>query len=74
MIELMETYNQPVQQAKPDTVRYGYTGITEFGLMVDDIDHWFEKIRAAGYRTKPTISGRAQISVVCSYSMTMTAA
>lgn len=48
MIELMETYNQPVQQAKPDTVRYGYTGITELGLMVDDIDHWFEKTPGRG--------------------------
>jgi len=52
MIELMETLNPAVKQAAPETVRYGYTGFTELGLVVDDLDHWWEKIRAAGYRTQ----------------------
>lgn len=52
MIELMETVNPAVQKTSPDAPGYGYTGITELGLVVDDIEHWFDKIREAGYRTQ----------------------
>ncbi|MFD2580226.1 VOC family protein [Novosphingobium colocasiae] len=31
-------------------LRYGHTGIHELGLLVEGIDGWFEKIKAAGYR------------------------
>jgi catechol 2,3-dioxygenase-like lactoylglutathione lyase family enzyme len=52
MIELMQTLHPAVRQAQPETVRYGYTGFTELGLAVDDIDYWWDRIRAAGYRTQ----------------------
>lgn len=31
---------------------YDYTGFQELGLLVTDIEQWFEKVRAAGYKTQ----------------------
>jgi catechol 2,3-dioxygenase-like lactoylglutathione lyase family enzyme len=36
----------------PKNLRYGHTGFHELGLLVDDIDAFFEKVRAAGYETQ----------------------
>lgn len=49
LIELQECENPAIQTTPPDNLRYGHTGIHELGLLVDDIEHWFKKIRAAGY-------------------------
>ena len=37
---------------KEERESYAHTGIHEVGLLVEDIDHWFDKIRAAGYETQ----------------------
>lgn len=51
MIELQECENPRVERTPPENLRYGHTGIHELGLQVDDIDYWFDRIRAAGYET-----------------------
>ena len=62
MIELMETQNPAVQKADRGWVRYGYTGFTELGLVVDDLDYWYDRITEAGYEPQaPYIWPCAQI-------------
>lgn len=51
-IELQECQNPAIEKTPPENLRYGHTGIHELGLLVSDIDGWFEKVRAAGYRTQ----------------------
>ena len=49
----MQSCEVPAIQKTPEEIlRYGYTGFGELGLLVKDIDGWFEKVRAAGYRTQ----------------------
>ena len=40
------------EETPPEKLRYGHTGFHELGLVVDDIDAFFEKVRAAGYETQ----------------------
>ena len=40
------------QLLAPENLRYGHTGFHELGLLVDDIDAFFAKVRAAGYQTQ----------------------
>ncbi|WP_404477089.1 VOC family protein [Novosphingobium sp. BL-52-GroH] len=51
-IELQECQNPAIEKTPQENLRYGHTGIHELGLLVADIDGWFEKVRAAGYRTQ----------------------
>lgn len=51
-IELQECQNPAIEKTPQENLRYGHTGIHELGLLVTDIDGWFEKVRAAGYRTQ----------------------
>jgi catechol 2,3-dioxygenase-like lactoylglutathione lyase family enzyme len=50
--ELQECLNPAITKTPEENLRYGHTGIHELGLLVTDIDGWFEKVRAAGYRTQ----------------------
>ena len=52
MIELLQPQTPRVQQTPPERLLYGHSGIHELGLVLDDIDGFFEKVRAAGYRTQ----------------------
>lgn len=52
MIELQQPEVPKIQKTPPENLRYGHTGIHELGLLVKDIDTWFDKVRAAGYRTQ----------------------
>lgn len=52
MIELQQPEVPKIQKTPPENLRYGHTGIHELGLLVKDIDAWFEKVRAAGYKTQ----------------------
>ena len=52
LIELQQCENPKIQTTPPENLRYGHTGIHELGLLVTDIDAWFEKVRAAGYQTQ----------------------
>ncbi len=52
LIELQECENPAIQRTPKENLRYGHTGFHELGLLVDDIDGWFEKVRAAGYETQ----------------------
>lgn len=52
LIELQECETPAIQKTPPENLRYGHTGIHELGLLVDDIDGWFDKVRAAGYETQ----------------------
>jgi len=51
-IELQQPETPEVQLTPPDRLQYGYTGIRELGLVVDDIDAMFAKVRAAGLHTQ----------------------
>jgi len=52
LIELQECENPRIKSTPKENLRYGHTGFHELGLLVDDIDGWFQKIRAAGYETQ----------------------
>ena len=52
LIELQECENPAIKATPPENLRYGHTGFHELGLLVDDIDRWFETVRAAGYETQ----------------------
>jgi catechol 2,3-dioxygenase-like lactoylglutathione lyase family enzyme len=50
-IELQQPQNPNVQLTPPENLRYAHTGVHELGLVVENIDEMFEKVRAAGLRT-----------------------
>lgn len=50
MLELQEALNPPVRQLPEEYHSYYYTGMREVAFLVDNIDGWFEKVKAAGYR------------------------
>lgn len=50
-IELEQPLDTPLALTLPDNLRYKTTGMHEYALRVKDIDEWFKKIRAAGYKT-----------------------
>ena len=52
MIELQCPKAPRIEKTPPENLRYGHTGFHELGFQVDDVDGWFEKVRAAGYRTQ----------------------
>lgn len=52
IIELQQCENPRIERTPPERQRYAHTGIHELGLVVDDIDGWFDKVRAAGYTTQ----------------------
>jgi catechol 2,3-dioxygenase-like lactoylglutathione lyase family enzyme len=52
LIELQECEVPAIQKTPPENLRYGHTGFHELGLLVDDIDSFFAKVRAAGYQTQ----------------------
>ncbi|MGE0861139.1 MAG: VOC family protein [Gammaproteobacteria bacterium] len=52
LIELQQCEVPSIQKTPPENLRYGHTGIHELGLVVEDIDGWFAKVRAAGYETQ----------------------
>lgn len=52
LIELQECEVPAIQKTPKENLRYGHTGFHELGLVVDDIDAFFEKVRAAGYETQ----------------------
>ncbi|AEG50908.1 Glyoxalase/bleomycin resistance protein/dioxygenase [Sphingobium chlorophenolicum L-1] len=52
MMEINRTITPKLVVTPRSELGYDRTGIRELGLEVSDIDHWFEKIRAAGYETQ----------------------
>ena len=52
LIELQQCEVPAIQKTPEENLRYGHTGFHELGLLVEDIDGWFQKIRAEGYRTQ----------------------
>lgn len=60
LIELCHPVYPPLELSKPEWKDYGYTGHTEQGFLVDDIDAWYKKIVNAGYRpqSEPWYAGR----------------
>jgi len=52
LIELQQCEVPKIQRTPPENLRYGHTGFHELGLLVDDIDTFFAKVRAAGYQTQ----------------------
>ena len=52
MIELLQPEVPSVQATPSEKLLYAHSGIHELGLVLDDIDAFFEKVRAAGYRTQ----------------------
>ncbi len=52
LIELQHCEVPAIKKTDPKTLRYGHTGFHELGLLVEDIDSFFEKIKSAGYETQ----------------------
>ncbi|EFK09379.1 glyoxalase family protein [delta proteobacterium NaphS2] len=52
MIELEQPIVPKVQKVPKEQLQYGYVGLSELAFCVDNIDEWFEKIKAAGYETQ----------------------
>ena len=52
LIELQQCENPAVVRTSPENLRYGHTGFHELGLAVDNIEEFFERVRAAGYETQ----------------------
>jgi hypothetical protein len=52
IIELQQSLHPPVTKTPPQMLGYSTTGLHELGLLVDDIDGWFARIRSAGYETQ----------------------
>lgn len=52
LIELQQCENPKIQRTPPENLRYGHTGFHELGLLVDDIDYWFTRIKESGYETQ----------------------
>lgn len=50
LIELCHPIHPQLIESKPEWKDYGFTGHTEQGFLVDDIDEWYKKIVDAGYR------------------------
>lgn len=51
MIELQQPITPQVEPTPPENLRYHHTGIHEVAFLVEDIDEWFDRVRAAGYQT-----------------------
>ncbi len=51
-LELEEPRVPSVQTTPSEGRRYGWTGIQELAFQVDDLDHWWNAIRDAGYETQ----------------------
>jgi catechol 2,3-dioxygenase-like lactoylglutathione lyase family enzyme len=52
IIELLEPQVPAVQKTPPENLRYGHSGFHELGLVTDDVDGMFKRVRAAGYKTQ----------------------
>jgi len=52
MLEINRSIVPRMETSPHGAIDYSKTGIRELGLEVTDIDGWFDKIRAAGYRTQ----------------------
>jgi catechol 2,3-dioxygenase-like lactoylglutathione lyase family enzyme len=52
MIELIQCMVPVTERTPAENLRYAHTGFHELGLSVDNIDAFFEKVRAAGYDTQ----------------------
>lgn len=50
LIELQECQTPAIEKTPEEKLRYGHTGIHELGLLVENIDSWYDRIKAAGYR------------------------
>jgi hypothetical protein len=52
MIELLQPHVPTVALTSPEKVLYAHTGIHELGLVLEGIDEFFSRVRAAGYKTQ----------------------
>jgi catechol 2,3-dioxygenase-like lactoylglutathione lyase family enzyme len=52
VLELQEPSTPAIERTPDEHLRYGATGISELAFAVEDIDGWFERVRAAGYETQ----------------------
>jgi catechol 2,3-dioxygenase-like lactoylglutathione lyase family enzyme len=52
VLELQEPSTPAIERTPDEHLRYGATGISELAFAVDEIDGWFERVRAAGYETQ----------------------
>lgn len=50
MLEVQEAHNPVVRKTPEEYNSYFVTGMRELAFRVDDIDGWFEKVKAAGFR------------------------
>lgn len=51
MLELHQPIDPPLTELPEDAFDYWHPGVLEIGLRVRNIDAWFEKIKAVGYKT-----------------------
>ncbi|MGY3405030.1 catechol 2,3-dioxygenase-like lactoylglutathione lyase family enzyme [Bradyrhizobium sp. GM5.1] len=50
MIEIQQPLNPTVKVTPLNELKYHNTGAHEVAFLVEDIESWFEKVKAAGYR------------------------
>jgi catechol 2,3-dioxygenase-like lactoylglutathione lyase family enzyme len=51
-MELLQPHLPGVEQTPPECLLYGHSDIREIGLVLENIDGFFEEVRAAGYKTQ----------------------
>ena len=52
MIELLEPHIPATEQTPREKLGYAHSGIHELGLVLEDIDGFFAKVKAQGYETQ----------------------
>lgn len=50
-IEIQQSTNPKIQRTPPETLGHAHTGVHELCLEVENIDYWFDRVRAEGYET-----------------------
>lgn len=53
IIELAHAIKPGIQETPHEYLDYFYTGITELGFEVDDLEAWYKKISDLGYKHQP---------------------
>jgi catechol 2,3-dioxygenase-like lactoylglutathione lyase family enzyme len=60
LIELQGPAVPAVQRKAREQLRYGHTGIAELAFAVEDIDDWFERVKARATRPRPIAFGSSR--------------
>lgn len=65
IIELAHAIRPGIQETPHEYLDYFYTGITELGFEVDNLEEWYDKIVALGYKTQPIFQAGTNNTCFC---------